>query len=74
MSRVPWRLLQSRQASAHLVIAVLRPDQLGGETNPRATNIVLTRVVSLQKPSSYYATTVVRKAGQAQLHLASGDG
>jgi hypothetical protein len=43
MSRVPWHLLQERQQRAHLVVAVLRADQLGGEPNPRAAQIVLAR-------------------------------
>jgi hypothetical protein len=60
MSRVPWQLLQERQQRAHLVVAVLRADQLGGEPNPRAAQIVLARIVKIQKPSGYYATTVVR--------------
>jgi len=55
------------------VVAVLRADQLGGEPNPRAAQIVLARIVKIQKPSSYYATTVVREAGRPQVHLAFED-
>src|SRR5580693_9638148 len=73
MSRVPWHLLQERQQRAHLVVAVLRADQLGGEPNPRAAQIVLAGIVKIQKPSSYYATTVVREAGRPQVHLAFED-
>jgi hypothetical protein len=73
MSRVPWRLLQDRKPRAHLLVAVLRADQLGGEPNPRAAQIVLARIVKIQKPSSYYATTVVREAGRPQVHLAFED-
>jgi hypothetical protein len=73
MSRVPWHLLQERQQRAHLVVAVLRADQLGGEPNPRAAQIVLARIVKIQKPSSYYATTVVREAGRPQVQLAFED-
>jgi hypothetical protein len=62
-----------RQQRAHLVVAVLRADQLGGEPNPRAAQIVLARIVKIQKPSSYYATTVVREAGRPQVHLAFED-
>ena len=56
-----------------LSLAVLRADQLGGEPNPRAAQIVLARIVKIQKPSSYYATTVVREAGRPQVHLAFED-
>jgi len=70
---VPWHLLQERQQRAHLVVAVLRADQLGGEPNPRAAQIVLARIVKIQKPSSYYATTVVREAGRPQVQLAFED-
>jgi hypothetical protein len=73
MSRVPWHLFKDRQQRAHLVVAVLRADQLGGEPNPRAAQIVLARIVKIQKPSSYYATTVVREAGRPQVHLAFED-
>jgi hypothetical protein len=55
------------------VVAVLRADHLGGEPNPRAAQIVLARIVKIQKPSSYYATTVVREAGRPQVHLAFED-
>jgi hypothetical protein len=64
MSRVPWHLFNDHHRRAHLVVAVLRADQLGGEPNPRAAQIVLARIVKIQKPSSYYATTVVREAGR----------
>jgi hypothetical protein len=73
MSRVPWHLFKDRQPRAHLVVAVLRADHLGGEPNPRAAQIVLARIVKIQKPSSYYATTVVREAGRPQVHLAFED-
>jgi hypothetical protein len=73
MSRVPWHLLQERQQRAHLVVAVLRADRLGGEPNPRAAQIVLARLVKIQQPSSYYATTVVREAGRPRVHLAFED-
>jgi hypothetical protein len=73
MSRVPWHLFQDRQSRAHLVIAVLRSDPLGGEPNARAAQIVLARIVKIQKPSSYYATTVVRKAAQPQVQVAFED-
>jgi hypothetical protein len=73
MSKVPWHLIQDRQSRAHLVVAVLRADQLGGEPNPRAAQIVLAGIVNIQKPSSYYATTVVREAGRPQVHLAFED-
>jgi hypothetical protein len=52
------------------VVAVLCADQLGGEPNPRAAQIVLAHMVKIQKPSSYYATTVVREAGRPRVHLA----
>ena len=55
------------------MVAVLCADQLGGEPNPRAAQIVLARIVKIQKPSSYYATTVVREAGRPQVHLAFED-
>jgi hypothetical protein len=73
MSRVPWHLFNDHHRRAHLVVAVLRADQLGGEPNPRAAQIVLARIVKIQKPSSYYATTVVREAGRPQVHLAFED-
>jgi hypothetical protein len=73
MSRVPWHLFQNRQSRAHLVIAVLCSDPLGGELNARAAQIVLARIVKIQKPSSYYATTVVRKAAQPQVQVAFED-
>ena len=73
MSRVPWHLFKDRQPRAHLVVAVLRADHLGGEPNPRAAQIVLAQIVKIQKPSSYYATTVVREAGRPQVHLAFED-
>jgi hypothetical protein len=73
MSRVPWHLFQDRQSSAHLVVAVLRADQLGGEPNPRAAQIVLASIVKIQKVSSYYATTVTREAGRPQVRLAFED-
>jgi hypothetical protein len=73
MSRVPWHLINDHHRRAHLVVAVLRADQLGGEPNPRAAQIVLARIVKIQKPSSYYATTVVREAGRPQVHLAFED-
>jgi hypothetical protein len=73
MSRVPWRLIQGRKPRAHLVVAVLRADQLGGEPNPRAAQIVLAHILKIQKPSSFYATTVVREAGHPQVHLAFED-
>jgi hypothetical protein len=73
MSKVPWQLFQDRQPRAHLVVAVLRADQLGGEPNPRAAQIVLANLLKIQKPSSYYATTVLREAGQPEVHLAFED-
>ena len=73
MSRVPWQLFQDRQRRAHLVVAVLRSDQLGGEPNPRAAQVVLANLLKIQKPSSYYATTVLREAGQPEVHLAFED-
>jgi hypothetical protein len=73
MSRVPWHLFNDHHRRAHLVVAVLRADQLGGEPNPRAAQIVLARIVKIQKPSSYYATTVVREAGRPQVQLAFED-
>jgi hypothetical protein len=73
MSKVPWHLIQDRQPRAHLVVAVVRADQLGGEPNPRAAQIVLAGIVKIQKPSSYYATTVVREEGRPQVHLAFED-
>jgi hypothetical protein len=73
MSKVPWHLFQERKPRAHLVVAVLRSDQLGGEPNPRATQIVLANLLKIQKPSSYYATTVLREAGQPEVHLAFED-
>jgi hypothetical protein len=73
MSRVPWHLFQDRQSRAHLVVAVLRADQLGGEPNPRAAQIVLASIVKIQKVSSYYATTVTREAGRPQVRLAFED-
>jgi hypothetical protein len=66
-------LIQDRQPRAHLVVAVLRADQLGGEPNPGAAQIVLAGIVKIQKPSSYYATTVVREAGRPQVHLGFED-
>jgi hypothetical protein len=53
--------------------AVLRADQLGGEPNPRAAQIVLASIVKIQKVSSYYATTVTREAGRPQVRLAFED-
>jgi len=73
MSKVPWKLFQDRQARAHIVVAVLRSDQLGGELNSRAAQIVLVRLLEIQKPSSYYATTVMRKAGKPEVYLAFED-
>jgi hypothetical protein len=73
MSKVPWQLFQDRQPRAHLVVAVLRTDQLGGEPNPRGAQIVLANLLENQKPSSYYATTVLRKAGQPEVYLAFED-
>jgi hypothetical protein len=73
MSKVPWQLIQDRHPRAHLVVAVLRADQLGGEPNPRAAQIVLAHILRIQKPSSFYATTVVREAGHPQVHLAFED-
>jgi hypothetical protein len=73
MSKVPWQLFQDRQPRAHLVVAVLRTDQLGGEPNPRGAQIVLANLLENQKPSSYYATTVLRKAGHPEVYLAFED-
>ena len=73
MSRVPWRLFQDRKPRAHLVAAVVRADQTAADPDPRAAQVVLERLVRIQKPASYYATTVVRAAGRPEVHLAFED-
>ena len=73
MSRVPWRLFQDRKPRAHLVAAVVRADQTAADPDPKAAQVVLERLVRIQKPASYYATTVVRAAGRPEVHLAFED-
>jgi hypothetical protein len=73
MSRVPWRLFQDRKPRAHLVAAVVRADQTAADPDPRAAQVVLERLVGIQKPASFYATTVVRAAGRPEVHLAFED-
>jgi hypothetical protein len=73
MSRVLWRVFNDHQPRAHLVAAVVRADPTGADPDPRVVQMVLERLVRVQKPASYYATTVVREAGTSEVHLAFED-
>jgi hypothetical protein len=55
------------------VAAVVRADQTAADPDPKAAQVVLERLVRIQKPASYYATTVVRAAGRPEVHLAFED-
>jgi hypothetical protein len=55
------------------VAAVVRADQTAADPDPRTAQVVLERLVRIQKPASYYATTVVRAAGRPEVHLAFED-
>jgi hypothetical protein len=41
--------------------------------DPREAQVLLESLVRIQKPASYYATTVVRDAGRPEVHLAFED-
>jgi hypothetical protein len=46
---------------------------MDAEHDLRAAQMVLERLVKIRKPSSYYATTVVREAARPEVHLAFED-
>jgi hypothetical protein len=72
MARVPWHLFKARQPRAHLLVAAMEADCLVGP-DLQAAQSVLQRFVRKQKPSSDYATTVVREAGRPEVYLAFED-
>jgi hypothetical protein len=69
MSRVPWPTFKERQPRAHLVVATMEADFLVGP-NLQAAQQLLQRFITDQKPSSDYATTVVREAGRPEVYIA----
>jgi hypothetical protein len=74
MSRVPWRVFNDHQSRAHLVAAVLCTVPTGADPDPREAQVLLERLVRIQKPASYYATTVVRDAGRPEVARIRGQG
>src|SRR3981081_2491963 len=72
MSRVPWHLFKGSQPRAHLLVAAMEADSLVGPDLQTAQS-ALQRFVRRQKPSSDYATTVVREAGRPEIYLAFDD-
>jgi hypothetical protein len=72
MSRVSWPTFQDRQPRAHLLVAVMEADCAVGP-DLQAAQSVLQRFVRKQKPSSDYATTVVRQTGRPEVYLAFED-
>jgi hypothetical protein len=68
MSRVPWPIIKERQPRAHLVVATMEADCLVGP-DLKAAQQLLQRFITEQKPSSDYATTVVREAGRPELYI-----
>jgi hypothetical protein len=72
MARVPWHLFQDRQPRAHLLVAAMEADFAVGP-DLQAAQSVLHRFVRKQKPSSDYATTVVRQTGRPEVYLAFED-
>ena len=69
MSRVPWPIIKERQPRAHLVVATMEADCLVGP-DLKAAQQLLQRFITEQKPSSDYATTVVREAGRPEVYIA----
>jgi hypothetical protein len=51
----------------------MEADQAPGGNGPKYVQLVLERLVRSQKPTSYFATTVVREAGRPEVHLAFVD-
>jgi hypothetical protein len=74
MSRVPWHLFEGRQPQAHLVVGAIV--QVAGSADGdelAATQYVLKRLVSKQKPAGDYAATVVRDTGRPEVYFAFED-
>jgi hypothetical protein len=66
MSKVAWPIIKERQPRAHLVVATMEADCLVGP-DLKAAQQLLQRFITEQKPSSDYATTVVREAGRPEV-------
>jgi hypothetical protein len=74
MSKVPWHLLEGRQARAHLVVgAIVQANSPAGWNDSSAALAVLRRLVNKQKPAGDYAATVVREAGWPEAYFAFND-
>ena len=74
MPKVPWRLLEGRQARAHLVVGVIaEPDAAIGGDELTEAQVVLRRLVNEQKPAGDYAVTLVRDTGRPEVYLAFDD-
>jgi hypothetical protein len=74
MAKVPWHLIQDRQARAHLVVgAIVQSDGPIGGDELTAAQAVLKRLVSKQRPVGDYATTLVRDTGRPEVYFAFED-
>jgi hypothetical protein len=74
MSKVPWHLLEGRQARAHLVVgAIVQANGPDGLNDSTAAPTVLRRLVNKQKPAGDYAATVFREAGWPEVCFAFED-
>jgi hypothetical protein len=74
MSRVSWPQFLHRQSQAHLVVGVVAQAEgpaAGDEL--KEVQKLLSRLVSQQKPSGDYASTVVREAGRPEVYFAFDD-
>jgi hypothetical protein len=74
MSRVPWHLFEGLQPQAHLVVgAIVQVAGAADGDELAATQYVLKRLVSKQKPAGDYAATVVRDTGRPEVYFAFED-
>jgi hypothetical protein len=74
MSRVPWHLFEGLQPQAHLVVgAIVQVAGAADGDELAATQYVLKRLVSKQKPAGDYAAAVVRDTGRPEVYFAFED-
>ena len=71
MSRVPWHAFGDRQRRGHLVTASVPDDQ--ADTDLKATQVLLQRLVRKLKPAGDYSTTIVRDTGHPEVYFAFED-